>query len=818
MRYFGRRPEDSGCLHQVALLVVAFVAASSVVTPAFSQSLSTEDAARREAAVVAARSGDYAEPIATLESLRSRYPTELSLSHDLATILAWAEEDARVVAVAESLIPENAPRYTQMAVAKSARNVQRFDLAATWYDAAIATNPVDVDALSGRLMTAADAGNAAEVRGLIATTNILGIDHIQLELATGYSLRSIGDLLPALSVYDSVLELAPEHPEALRGKALVLRAMLLPTQALALAERFPGILTDDEVDRLNADEAAIAVRLTSRTPYPEPDVYVGWDNSLSLLDQTLRESSTAVGRDALLLDRVVALSDANEAEEAIAQFEALPSTANRDQVWLLAAAAKAYLQARQPEEAVALLERARVIDPDNIGIQFSLIFAWLDVQRFADALALAEELAAKLPMVNQIPGSQIVKGNENWLRASLLAGMAEAYADQLDAAQARFESLLRAAPNNSELRHELANVYRWRGWVDRSLEQYRQVLATEDDYLGAEIGHVHAQIDARDYPAAAESVSEISMTYNREPAVQQLAKRWDIYNSSELSINASTGDSTGPISGSNNYMIDARWSSAPIAYRYRALITTHDAYAEFPEGESRRRRVGAGVEYIGQHFTVQGWVSGSRDDGDPGFGGNMEYRVGDFWSFGAGLQSNSDWIQPRAHRQGIETDFALVRARFAPSELASTSLRLEEARYSDENVLQNLILDGRFRFLNRPRSKLEATGELTVARAEISSAPYFSPRRNQYLIAGLTHEYRIFRRYERELKQVLRIGTGRHEQDGFDPGSIWSVRYRIDFKVSDRLALSIGAERLGQFFDGVREHTTTGTLSVTGRF
>ena len=818
MRIFGRQSKGFDGLHYAISFVAAFCAASSFTAPAFSQALSDEDAARHDQAIVAARAGEYSDPLTTLESLRAQYPESRSLAHDLVTVLAWADNHARAVELAEALAPEDAPRYTQIAVAKSARNVQRFDFAAAWYDAALANDPDDLDALSGRLLTAADARDAATVRRLNETIESRTQANTSLALARAYGLGEIGESLPALQAYDAVLDTEPGHLEALRGKALVLRSMLLPTQALELAAEHPGILSDDEIERLESDQAAIRLRLTARTPYPEPAVYEGRDNSLALIDQQLASTATAAGRNALLLDRVVALSDANEAEAAITQFEALPATANRDQSYVLAGAAKAYLQDERPEEALALLTRAHEIDPNNIEIQFSLVYAWMDLERYDEAFALTQELTAALPMANQQPGSAVIKGNEERMRAELLAGVSEAYGDQLEAAQSRFESLLSAAPNNGDLRHELANVYRWRGWLDRSMSQYRQVLTTNDDMLSAELGYAHAQIDSRDYPEVAATVAEVSSTYNREPAVQRLAERWEIHNERELIVTALTGDSTGPVSGSDNYTINARWYTAPIAYRYRAFVATHDAYAEYPEGNARRRRLGAGVEYRAPRFTVTGMVSASRSSGDAGVAGQVDYRLSDFWSVGAGAEWNSDNVQLRAHRLGIESDRAYAQARYAPNELASVSFGLEEANYSDNNSLQSVYADGRLRLINLPRSKLEATGTLSVGRADTSNVPYFSPTRDRSVMVGVTHQYRILRNYDRELTQNIGVGTGRYVQTGFNSGSIWALRYRIDWSLSERLTLGIGAERLGQFFDGLREHSTIGTVEVTSRF
>jgi len=818
MAIFGKRSKRFDRLHYVTASVVALCAAASFNAPAFSQTLNDLDAARREQAILAARAGEYTEPLATLESLRAQYPENVPLTHDLATVFAWADNHARAVALADQLAPEDAPRYTQLAVAKSARNVQRFDFAATWYDAALANDSDDIDALSGRLLTAGDARDAATVRQLIETIGSEAESNQSLALARAYGLGQIGESLPALRAYDAVLDSEPGQTEALRGKALVLRSMLLPTQALELAAEYPGILSDEEIERLESDQAAIRLRLLARTPYPAPAIYEGRDSSLALIDQQISMTTTTAGRNALLLDRVVALSDANDAEAAIAQFEALPPDVNLDQIYVLAAAAKAYLQNRRPAEALTLLMRAHELDPTEIETKFSLVYAWMDLERYDEAYALTQELTASLPMANQLVGSAVVKGNEERIRAELLAGIAEAYGDQLDAAQSRFESLLRAAPNNGNLRHELANVYRWRGWLDRSMNQYRQVLTSNDDMLGAELGFAHAQIDSRDYAEVETKLAEVASTYGREPGVQRLVERWEIHKERELIVTASTGDSTGPVSGSDHYTLDARWYTAPMAYRYRAFVATHDAYAEYPEGNSRRRRFGAGIEYRAPRFTLTGMVSGSRRNGDAGVAGQVDYRLSDLWSVGGGLAWNSDNVQLRAHRLSIESDRAYAQARFAPNESASVSFGLEESSYSDGNSQQSVYADGRYRLINHPRSKLEANGTVSLGRSDTSNVPYFSPTSGRSVMAGLTHQFRILRRYDRELTQHVSVGTGRYAQAGFDSGSTWAVRYRLELSVNQRLTVAVGAERLGQFYDGLREHSTVGTVEVTGRF
>jgi biofilm PGA synthesis protein PgaA len=815
---FGPWPKGFGRHHYLLVSAIVF-ASATFASEALSQTLSEPDAERRDEAVREAREGNYAEPLATLSDLVATYPQELSLLHDYVTIVAWSGDHAEVVAIAEPLVPENAPRYVQLAVAKSARDTQRFGLAASWYEAAIAADPNDRDALIGRLLTAGDAVDTFNAYRLSEDLEDRGLDGIDVDLARAYAFNAIGEPLSALSAYDSVLHAEPGHREALRGKALALRSLLLPTQALELEARYPGILTAEEIERLRADEAAINFRLTARTPYLPGTQYENRDRAITLIDERLDATTQPSSRRSLLLDRIVALNEANEAEAAVAVFESLPDSESLDQPYVLIAVAKSYQQVRQPEEALALVDRAVALAPDNADYQLARVYALLDLERYDEAFELTQKLLAELPRVRQAHGSNVIKGNEVWLRAELVAGITESYGDQLDAAQARFEAVLREAPNNSDFRNELANIYRWRGWLDRSLAEYQRVLTMEDEVLSAQIGFAHSRMDARDYREAASILDDLTENHARNPGVIQLTERWRIHNERELWIWASSGESSGPISGSNNYTIDARWYTAPLGYRFRALVATHDGYGEFPEGEGRRRRLGAGLEFRSPRFVATGIVSGSRSGGgDVGIAGDAAYRLSDYWSLNGSLEWNSDNVQLRAHRLGLEADRAALSARFAPHELASVGFGIERLDYSDDNALKSLYADGRRRVINRPRSKLNATGRIAFGSADTQNAPYFSPTSDRSFMLGLEHELRLYRRYERGLTQTVSVGSGRYYQSGFAGGSIWSLAYRIDWSLSQRLGVGLGAERHGQFFDGLREHTTVGTVSVTGRF
>ena len=119
---------------------------------------------------------------------------------------------------------------------------------------------------------------------------------------------------------------------------------------------------------------------------------------------------------------------------------------------------------------------------------------------------MAQQALESQPLLLSSSDSPVVHGNEDRIRAEILVALADASIDQLVLAQTRLESLLSDAPNNSDLRHELANVYRSRGWLDGALFEYDQVLTMNDKLTYARVGKAHTQIDAQQFAAVDETV------------------------------------------------------------------------------------------------------------------------------------------------------------------------------------------------------------------------------------------------------------------------------------------------------------------------
>lgn len=799
------------------MLILAGAAApaapNSAATP------DTNSGTEHTRAITLAREGALEEALQILAGLRATYPDDDRLRNDELVVLSWAERDADVIARVAGIDLGTTPDYVLSAIAKAGRNTGDMDLAISSYNLLLERDPENIDARLGIAMSLADAGYFEDAQRIIETTPESDANASQLMLAEAYLLERQRHPMHALSYYQKVLEADPGNRTAVRGQILVLRKLLLPREALLLAEKYPGTIGAEETIQLQADVAALQLRYGAQSSYPNSRRFEGIDRGLAKIDSLLaRDDLDPAVRERLQLDRIVALTDRLRMTDAISTFEAIPAEPAALPVYVLAAIGRAYLHEREPELAQQHLEIALAREPENVEIRYRLFFAYAETQDHARALELTETLLNSLPPVNRLPGSSVAKGSEAYLRAAILVGLAQAYADQLSESQQYFETLLSDIPHNTDVRQELANVYRWRGWLDRSLYQYAQVLAVEPELVSARIGRAYTQLDYRDYAAVDRELTHLTHEYSFEPAVQSLQREWLDHSRQQVRIDTVVGRSSGSTFGQDQYQVDATWYSSPMAYRYRATIRTHDAYAEFPEGSSRRKRIGAGVEYRHKRWFADAGISADRSGGDVGFRTAVDYRINDFFGVGGHFDLHSNATPLRGENVGISSDVVGLNARYARNESTAVQLALTFQDYSDGNSGRSVYIGAQQRLLNHHSYKMTALGEIFSAHNSQDNVPYYSPRRSFNWSAGLANDWHMYRRYDFGLSHAVTGRIGQHDQAGYGTDGTWSIEYRLVADFNTRWDAYIGIKRQGNVYDGARETANFALAGLGGRF
>ena len=764
-------------------------------------------------AVVLARSGRHEDALRLLAKLRAAAPDDIRLIHDETTVLGWAERDEAVLRNARLLDGVETPAYVAITIAKSARNLGRYGDAAAWYRRALELAPAEIDARVGLAMTLADGGDAAAAAAVLDVLPPEAAQDTSVLLARAYVEQRADRPLAALTLYEQVLAAQPRHEGALRGKALMLRALLLPGEALAVAALHPGVLTDAEIARLEADEAALKVRLTSGTPYPADQRDAAHREMLARLDRVLDEIEDPAARAAVQADRIVALYESGRSHDAIEQFEQLRRSGQPVPPHAARAAAAAHLRLRRADDAVELLRAAAEAAPDDTELRFDLVFAYLEAERHDEALALARALAERFPLV--AGDASRIAYKEQRLRAGVLVALVEAYTDQLADAQARLEALAADAPNNPDVRHELANVYRWRGWLDRSESEYRRVLSAHPDQLGARVGFAHTRLDAAAFDEVGRAVDELNAAYPDDPGVTSLHERFRLERRGELTLGLRSGQASGATFGNEQLDWTAGWVTAPIG-RVRGVARYDDLAADFPEGDGGLRRFGAGAEYRADRWSVTGLLSG-RSGGGVGLLTTADWRLDDHWRLNGIVDLDSAETPLRGRRVGTEGNVFGFGAEYRANEGAAVAFGWRYRDLSDGNAGASWFADARKRLLNEPRWKLDLTGELNGSRNDRDDVPYFSPRRDRAALLGARHEWRLFRRYDSSVVQLVEAGAGWYDQAGYPGGRIWRARYALRFELGPAVTVEGAALRSRMFYDGLPEYGTFYTLDLAVR-
>ncbi len=775
--------------------------------------------AQQNDAVTRARSGSVDSALITLRELRQAYPADPQLLYDETVLMGWVGRDPDVLANSDLIDVGLAPLYVLVAVAKAARNEGDLQTAIQWYALALELNPQHVDANLGMAMAQADSGAYGAATDTLTRLSDEQKSTTAFLLTEAYVLEQNERYLQAITRYDKILETDPDHPGALRAKALALRSLLLPDLALELSARHEGILTEEELAHLQADRAALIVRMGVQTHYKSGQRYAGIDRALAALTHQLatQDESPDVKR-IVFYDRIVALVDRGQMAEAIFEFESMSIEVNKTPAYVLGPLANAYLAERRPEEAYDLLVHATEAEPGNFGLKLALFYTYVALEEHEKAETLANGLVEAAPLWRSVPGSRVIKANPQRIRAEITAALARAYSDQLDEAQRSFATIVNNAPHNTDARQELANVYRWRGWPDRALGEYGQVLAVEPDLLIAEIGYTHTVLDRRHYKQAESLIHDLTRRDPVNTAVADLEQRWSDHQKQKFTVNASAGESTGETFGSDQYEIDGYWHSIPIRYRYRIFAHTHDAYAEFSEGDATRRRIGAGVEYLNPDWRGSLELSASRSGSSrPGIKGAVEYRLNDYWSIGAEADSESNQTPLRGFRIGVHGDAYGFLARYAANELLGGEFSTRFLDLSDGNERISVSFAGRRRLISHPGYKFDLVGSLYTSSNSRQDVVYFSPERDMSLFVTADNYWRTFRRYDRSFTHRVAAGLGLYYQKQFNTKPVAQIEYEQIIDFNRNLQWRWGLRANHRVFDGQEEDGFFLFSSVNGR-
>lgn len=778
----------------VSLLLLLFATQAQAATDAVVET--------RERAVAQARAGETAAALRALQGLYADTP-RADVLHDLIAVAHWHGDHALAAELASRLDWETAPPFAVEAGAKALRDARRFDAAAAAFAVCVRRWPEHPVCRLNAALTRGESGDLAAAFADLRALEGRYPNLAELRAARAYLHRLNRDWAAAAADYQEAADLVPHPTEYLRLAIFSLLDLGAPQRAAALAARHPEALSESLSVRLRAELASRAVRWSTQlaAPVGQPR-HARTDHALALLAENARRlpPEAAALRLRERFDRLVALRQRERYDEVLDEYAVLVREGAVLPRYALNAVGDALLGSRRPEEAVAVYLRCLEQAPDDLNVRIALVFAYVEAERFPQALALADQLVAEQPDHHgHVP---------NPVKASVagLAAMVRAFGAMHPQALERLEPLVREAPLHSELRRSLATVYRWRGWPRRAEAEYRTVLTAFPDDLDARLGLAATWMaQGREAEVAAE-LGELSRRHPDHREVARLASDWQLNRGWHLSSEASAGRSSGGTFASEEWEWRSRLRSPLVGHHLRALLWQHSRQGEVPEGEAEYRHLGLGVGYYRPGWVLYAGLHADRNEQDRQGGLlGVERVVDDHWSWSAEFDGSSPELPLRAWRAGIDASHLRLALGYRWSEQRRLDLDLIGLDFSDGNRRRALSANLQQRLHTEPHFQLDAALGGYLSRNSLDGPVYFNPSADGSLGLRLGADWLSWRRYERSFNQRLGLEVGSYWQRGFGASPVYGVSYEHEWKWGESFRLRYGLSWSSKAYDGDRE-------------
>ncbi len=768
--------------------------------------------ARHERAIQLGRDGQFDESLEILEQLESSDPSTRKYFYDRLVVMLWASRTEQALDYLSQLNINITPDYVLDAFAKACRETRRYNTAIQFYSELLERDSGNINASLGLALTTAENGNVKSAFEILNYQSFLYPDDRNVLEAIAYVYKLNKDYVNATFIYHKYLELYPNEKRIRRLYILSLRNMGAAELALDQINQFPALLNNEQIIAIQMDQAANHVRwgilpeTDYRKRFDNTDVALGKHTEIKLFnfEKTNKLESTNDRR--LMFDHIVALIDRYRMVDGIEYYERLLDHNIDIPDYVLIAVGNAYLYQEMPEQAMSISHNILSNDPQHYGAKLLLFYAYIEVDDFPNAYKTIDSLAENQATWKISSDQKIFKSNAKKLEADRVTILARAYGDDLQTAQTALETMLAKSPMNTDVRHDLALVYRWRGWNAKAITQYQRVLRKLPQHISSRVGGTNSNLNRREYRLAEQKLEKIHEQYPENKDVQRLGKEWKSHNKRQLLSDIRLGTSNGTELGSRELSIDTYLYSRPIDYNYRAFLHFNFATADFVEGEGVEQRPGIGLEYRSQKYELTAEINNALKNSEGiGVKTNTNYFVGDHLTLKMDVDLNSLQAPLRGRRAGIDAHRLGFGLNYRWHESQQAGINYSYMDFDDGNSRHSIQAFVERRVINQPRYKLILRLDGYSSKNKTDNVIYYSPKRD--VSVGLTADnlWRLYRRYDKVFSHRLRASIGLYEQQGFGTAGTWSLQYEQIWNVNRDMEIIYGISRSRRVFDGEPE-------------
>lgn len=640
-------------------------------------------------------------------------------------------------------------------------------------------------------------------------------------LSNAASAREQRDWPRALHHYAEVLATSPEHPEALRETAITLQQMGASGEAWRRYRARPDLFSGAEALGFELDQLARRINHAELEPDPQRRAEAV---AAVLADMEALAPIAASDRGASLrlrFDRLLALHLAGQHVEVTAEATALHEESIALPAWLRLPVADSWMAQREPGPAAELLQQVLAEDSGQERATVLLAYAWLELERHDEARALLRDWLDVHPPWRS-------DGQPEWARAGveLNTGLIDSFSEQLAPAQARLHALSGMAPLDAGLLQARAGIERRRGQPESALVSAQRARVEAPAAVLPRVAEIEALLDL---DRVAEARSALDALLDLHPAHRQtdgVQQRWARRQGPQWGVEAVRADSSaldrpGPAlgpGGSGEFRALTRWDGPLLRDEWRLGAGLRWHWADFRGERVERQQAAVTASWRQDRQALRIEAGRSFDDGvrETPIGLSYDYRHDDRWRGSAAVWRHAPFASLQARAAGLRADALQLGASYSPDERSRSALSLEQLRYEDGNRRSSAYLSHQQQLQAGPRGEWRGRLGAGVGHASRMDAPYFNPRRDASLDAGLRLDRVLWRDYDSAWRLRIDVDASRVWQDGF--GAHWRPAVEITprWLPAAGREYSLGLRWSRPVYDGQREQHWALVLRLGG--
>ncbi len=684
------------------------------------------------------------------------------------------------------------PDSLEFDIAAMVEQYESVNAADKLYQMVILKNPLNIHALEriGRIYLKQMRYN--DTRKIIQDGLKADSKSYSILMLEGELLEQTRDFLPAVQVYNHVLEIYPSNQAAFNVK---MRALMdLGAHSLALDQISANPQSDPVLHQRSRGNMAMSyirweepktalTALTEKTLKRKDDYAVAKKNYASFDPKSAKVEDTRNR-----WDRILALSQTEQFDQVIFEYEQAVDDGVEIPTWIVEAAADAYLYNRQPKKALSMYQSSLNKQSSSYKTKMAVYYTYVDLGQFNQAAKLLEAMDLLEPVQVKERGiltdnarKEEIAQNKVWLLM---------YQDRLKKAQKIGMQYLKVAPASIQLRSSMAHLALWRGWPRQALHRFRMIQTMDPTYVQASIGYARALYDNMYKKEARAFIRELYHQHPNNRHVKRAKHLIEVDDMGLLTLNAyyltefPGEDEFGLSLRVDEPVTDHNQLFAQLIRRETTQTGTNDLTERFYVGD---------IYQPNMTWKLTGALSGDYRSGNKiGAIAGVEYMPDDFWTYAFDYDSHSIDVPLRSRAEGIDVQDYKLSARYRRHESFNTSWSVDLKDFEDSNQNLNYAWSTDSAVWTYAYWKWRMGTELAYATYSKQDVNYYSPEAVYafYLIPNVEHTW--YRRYEKAVVDRFFVGVGQQWQKNFSAADVGFLRYEIEYRHSDTFSVLFG--------------------------